>query len=298
MDDFKRIAAAIDYLIERRAEQPSLDQVAAHVGLSRFHFQRLFKRYAGVTPKQFLAALTLESAKPLLDGDASVLDASIDVGLSSPARLHDHFISIDAMSPGEYKAGGRGMQATYGFAQTPFGTIRVVQTPRGIAMLDFVDEVQLIDPGSTPLPHATFVREDRGAEGIAKLAFGKNREPLRLHLAGTNFQLRVWKALLALEPGERLSYAQLADAIGEPKAVRAVGNALAVNPVALLIPCHRVIASSGALGNYKWGERRKRALLAWESAANRSSGSAVRSANVARVVGNEAKFDGRSAVQN
>jgi AraC family transcriptional regulator of adaptative response/methylated-DNA-[protein]-cysteine methyltransferase len=267
MDDFKRIAAAIDYLIEHRAEQPRLDAVAAHVGLSRFHFQRLFKRYAGVTPKQFLAALTLESAKPLLDGDASVLEAALDVGLSSPARLHDHFVSIDAMSPGDYKSGGRGVRASYGFAQTPFGTIRVVQTQHGIAMLDFVDEPQAIDPARTPLPHATYVREDHGAERIATLAFGAGREPLRLHLHGTNFQLRVWNALLAIDRGERTSYAQLARAIGEPNAARAVGNALAVNPVAILIPCHRVIASSGAVGNYRWGDRRKRALLAWESAA-------------------------------
>jgi AraC family transcriptional regulator of adaptative response/methylated-DNA-[protein]-cysteine methyltransferase len=266
VDDFKRIAAAIDYLIEHRTEQPRLDDVAAHAGLSRFHFQRLFKRYAGVTPKQFLAALTLESAKPLLDRDASVLDASLDVGLSSPARLHDHFISIDAMSPGEYKSGGRGMRATYGFAQTPFGTIRVVQTPHGIAMLDFVDDVRPIDQALTPLPNATFVRDDDGAERIATLAFGKRGEPLRLHLRGTNFQLRVWNALLAMERGERTSYARLAGAIGAPAAARAVGNALALNPVAVLIPCHRVIASSGAVGNYKWGDRRKRALLAWESA--------------------------------
>ena len=266
MNDFKRIAAAIDYLIEHRAEQPRLDEVAAHVGLSRFHFQRIFKRYAGVTPKQFLAALTLESAKPLLDRDASVLDAALDVGLSSPARLHDHFISIDAMSPGDYKSGGRGVRATYGFAETPFGTIRVVQTAHGIAMLDFVEEAQPIQPGRTPLPLATFVREDAGAQRIGKLAFGDDGEPLRLHLHGTNFQLRVWNALLAMDRGERASYAQLAGAIGEPKAARAVGNALAVNPVAILIPCHRVIAKSGAVGKYKWGEHRKRALLAWESA--------------------------------
>jgi AraC family transcriptional regulator of adaptative response/methylated-DNA-[protein]-cysteine methyltransferase len=267
MDDFRRIATAIEYLIAHRADQPSLDEVAAEAGLSRFHFQRLFKRYAGVTPKQFLAALTLESAKPLLERDASVLDVSLDVGLSSPARLHDHFVSIDAMTPREFKSGGRGTRATYGFAQTPFGTIRVVQTQRGIAMLDFVDEPAAMDPAQTPLPHARFVRDDEAAEPMAKLAFGDRGEPLRLHLHGTNFQLRVWKALLALDPGERVSYAQVAHAIGEPKAARAVGNALAVNPVAILIPCHRVITSSGAVGHYKWGDRRKRALLAWESAA-------------------------------
>jgi AraC family transcriptional regulator, regulatory protein of adaptative response / methylated-DNA-[protein]-cysteine methyltransferase len=265
MDDYTRIGRAIDYLIEHRAEQPSLDDVAAHVGLSRFHFQRIFKRYAGVTPKQFLAALTLESAKPLLDRDASVLDAALDVGLSSPARLHDHFISIDAMSPGEYKSGGEGTLATYGFAQTPFGLICVVQTTRGIAMLEFADAEQL-DPAQTPLPRATFTRDDREAERVAKLAFGDNHKPLRLHVHGTNFQLRVWNALLNLDRGERVSYAQVASAIGEPTASRAVGNALAHNPVALLIPCHRVIASSGAVGNYKWGERRKRALLSWEAA--------------------------------
>ena len=284
MDDFKRIATAIDYLIGRRAEQPTLAEVAAHVGLSRFHFQRLFKRYAGVTPKQFLAALTLESAKPLLDRDASVLDAALDVGLSSPARLHDHFISIDAMSPGEYKSGGHGMQATYGFAQTPFGTVRVVQTQHGIATLDFVEEILELDADRTPLPHATFARDDRQAERIAALAFGADRAPLRLRLHGTNFQLRVWTALLALESGERTSYARLASAIGEPRAVRAVGNALAVNPVAVLIPCHRVITSSGAVGNYKWGERRKRALLAWESATVVAGEGGVRLPNSATTV--------------
>jgi AraC family transcriptional regulator, regulatory protein of adaptative response / methylated-DNA-[protein]-cysteine methyltransferase len=270
-DDYTRVGAAIDYLIEHRTEQPTLDEVAAHVGLSRFHFQRIFKRYAGVTPKQFLAALTLESAKPLLDRDSSVLDAALDVGLSSPARLHDHFVSIDAMSPGEYKSGGEGLRATYGFAQTPFGLIRVVQTPRGIAMLEFVNAAQPIDAAETPLPRATFTRDDRKAEHVAKLAFGDSNETLRLHVHGTNFQLRVWNALLSLDRGERISYAQVASAIGEPNASRAVGNALANNPVAILIPCHRVIASSGAVGNYKWGERRKRALLSWEAAKTASA---------------------------
>jgi AraC family transcriptional regulator of adaptative response/methylated-DNA-[protein]-cysteine methyltransferase len=175
------------------------------------------------------------------------------------------------MSPGEYKSGGLGIRATYGFAQTPFGAIRVVQTERGIAMLDFVDDVQPIDPARTPLSLATFVRDDHAAEHVAKLAFGETAEPLRLHLHGTNFQLRVWNALLAMERGERTSYAQLAGAIGQPRAARAVGNALAGNPVAILIPCHRVIASSGAVGNYAWGERRKVALLAWESAITSSS---------------------------
>lgn len=264
---YARVASAIEYLIAHRCEQPSLDDVAAHAGLSRFHFQRLFKRLAGITPKQFLAALTLASAKALLDRDASVLDASLDVGLSSPSRLHDHFATIDAMSPGEYASGGRGMRVTYGFAQTPFARMCVVQTARGIAMLDFVDESQPFEPQKTPLPHATFARDDRLASAIARRAFGEGGKPLRLHVGGTNFQIRVWNALLRLDAGERASYAQIARAIGEPSASRAVGNALAANPVAMLIPCHRVIASSGALGNYKWGVARKRALLAWEAAA-------------------------------
>jgi AraC family transcriptional regulator of adaptative response/methylated-DNA-[protein]-cysteine methyltransferase len=270
MNDYTRIAAAISYLIDHRSEQPSLDEVASRLGLSRFHFHRLFKQYAGVTPRQFLAALTLESAKSLLDQHASVLDAALDVGLSSPARLHDHFVSIDAMSPGEYKSGGQGMNVTYGFAQTPFGTIRVVQTARGIAMLDFVESPGSLNPQETPLPSASFTRDDCVADTVARRAFGKGDKSLRLHIHGTNFQLRVWNALLELEPGERVSYAQLAEAIGEHKASRAVGNALAANPVGLLIPCHRVIKGSGVAGNYKWGSNRKRALLAWEAARSGS----------------------------
>lgn len=265
-ESFARIASAIDYLVEHRDAQPSLDEVAAHVALSPFHFQRLFKRYAGVTPKQFLAALTLQRAKRRLDADASVLDAALDAGLSSPARLHDHFITIDAMSPGEYKRGGNGLAVRYGFAQTPLGLIRAGRTERGIAMLDFVDAISPIDPPATPLPNAQFVRDDRVAEEIALRAFGKASAPIRLHVGGTNFQLRVWNALLAIEPGHTLDYASVAAAIAQPTAARAVGNAVGANPVALLIPCHRVIAASGIVGNYRWGGARKRALLAWEAA--------------------------------
>ncbi|MDE2480635.1 MAG: methylated-DNA--[protein]-cysteine S-methyltransferase [bacterium] len=264
---YERIARAIEFLIEHRHEQPSLDDAAAHVGLSPYHFQRTFKRYAGVTPKQFLAALTLESAKALLDRDASVLESALDVGLSGSARLHDHFVTIDAMSPGEYKLRGAGMCVTFGFAQTPFGLVVVGTTPRGIALLEFLDDERDFDPRRTPLAQATFTRDDRVAAELATRAFASNpSQPLRVHLGGTNFQLRVWSALLALAPGERTSYAQLAAAIGAPKAARAVGNALASNPIAVLIPCHRVIASTGIIGNYRWGTNRKRALLTWESA--------------------------------
>ena len=264
--DYERVARAIDYLIEQRHEQPSLDDVAANAGLSPFHFQRLFRRYAGVTPKQFLAALTLESAKALLDRNASVLDAALDVGLSSPARLHDHFVSIDAMSPGEYKAGGANLEVTFGLAQTPFGTMFAGSTPRGIAMLEFVESDFTFDPAKTSLPNATFTHDDRVAEEIAQRAFGQDPAPLHLHVRGTNFQVRVWSALLNVRSGSVKTYADLARDIGDPNAARAVGNALGANPVAVLIPCHRVIASTGVIGNYKWGSQKKRALLAWEAA--------------------------------
>lgn len=264
--DYERIARAIDYLIEHRHEQPSLNDVAADAGLSAFHFQRLFRRFAGVTPKQFLAALTLESAKALLNRRASVLDAALDVGLSSPARLHDHFVTIDAMSPGEYKSAGEGVDARFGFAPTPFGRMLIVTTQRGIAMLEFVEPDASFDPSETPLPRAHFVRDDAAAEAIAHQAFRERSAPMRLHVRGTNFQLKVWNAVLAIPEGNVTTYAQIARAIGDPRAARAVGNAVGANPVALLIPCHRVIAGTGVVGNYKWGSNRKRALLTWEAA--------------------------------
>ena len=269
--DYERVARAIEYLIEHRSDQPSLDDVATNAGLSPFHFQRIFRRYAGVTPKQFLAALTLESAKSLLDRNASVLDAALDVGLSSPARLHDHFVTIDAMSPGEYKAGGADLDVVYGVTQTPFGAMFAASTPRGIAMLEFVEPDFQFDASRTPLPNAAFARDDAVAEAIAERAFGANSAPLHLHVRGTNFQLRVWNALMNVPSGSVKTYADLARVIGDPKSARAVGNALGANPVAVLIPCHRVIASTGIVGNYKWGSQKKRALLAWEAARAVSS---------------------------
>jgi len=264
--DYRRVADAIAYLTEHRHEQPRLDRVASEVGLSPFHFQRTFRKYAGVTPKQFLAALTLESAKALLARDASVVDAALDVGLSGPARLHDHFVSIEAMSPGEYKTGGAGVPARYGFAQTPFGLMLAATTTRGIMMLDFVED-DSFDPAPSPLPNATFTRDDAMAERLAAQLFGNNgSSSISVHVRGTNFQLRVWNALLAVPEGAVRTYGQLAASMGEPHSSRAVGNALGGNPVAFLIPCHRVITSNGIVGNYRWGSARKRALLAWEAA--------------------------------
>jgi AraC family transcriptional regulator, regulatory protein of adaptative response / methylated-DNA-[protein]-cysteine methyltransferase len=265
--DYARVASAIAYLTEHRDEQPSLDRLAASIGLSPFHFQRTFRKYAGVTPKQFLAALTLESAKALLSRDVSVADAALDVGLSGSSRLHDHFVSIEAMSPGEYKTGGEGLRVTYGFTQTPFGLMLVATTTRGIAMLEFVDSERDFDPKLTEFPRARFERDDTVADRLAPRIFGEGASgPMRVHVRGTNFQLRVWNALLNVPEGAVRTYGQLAASMGEPNSARAVGNALAHNPVALLIPCHRVIASNGIVGSYKWSSARKRALLAWETA--------------------------------
>lgn len=264
--DYARVASAIAYLTEHRDEQPSLDRLAASIGLSPFHFQRTFRKYAGVTPKQFLAALTLESAKALLARDISVADAALDVGLSGSSRLHDHFVSIEAMSPGEYKTGGDGLRVTYGFTQTPFGLMLVATTTRGIAMLEFV-ETSNFNATLTEFPRAQFTRDNTVADRLAPRIFGENKgKPVQVHVRGTNFQLRVWNALLNVPEGAVRTYGQLAASMGEPDSARAVGNALAHNPVALLIPCHRVIAANGVVGNYKWGSSRKRGLLALEAA--------------------------------
>ena len=267
---YRRIAEAIAYLTERADEQPSLDDAAARIGLSPFHFQRLFRAYAGVTPKQFLAHLTVHNAKALLDANASVLDAALDVGLSSPARLHDHFVSIDAVTPGEYKTGGADISIRYGYAPTPFGTAFVAQTARGICAFAFVDgngddEFAAL---ATEWPNATLVRDDADARAVAERTFATRPEgaPLRVLVKGTNWQVRVWRALLEIPEGGLASYGSLARALGNADASRAVGSAIGKNAVGVLIPCHRVITSTGAIGGYRWGTRRKRALLAWESA--------------------------------
>ncbi len=264
--DYSRVADAIEFIVEHAADQPPLEEIAGQVGLSAFHFQRTFRRYAGVTPKQFLAALTVESAKALLDKDATVLDASLDVGLSSPARLHDHFVSIEAMSPGEYKSGGAALEITYGFAQTPFGLMLAGRTPRGICMLHFVAKPHF-DPQTAGLPNAGYRRDDHAAESIVREVFGeRSNSTIPLHVRGTNFQLRVWNALLGIAPGAVTTYGRLAQSLSMATGARAVGTAVGSNPVAFLIPCHRVIAQSGAMSGYRWGQERKRALLAWERA--------------------------------
>jgi AraC family transcriptional regulator, regulatory protein of adaptative response / methylated-DNA-[protein]-cysteine methyltransferase len=266
--DYQRIEHAIRYLAENLEAQPSLDDVAGTLGLSPFHLQRLFRRFAGVTPKQFLQHLTVERAKDALDASQSVLDASLAAGLSGPARLHDHFVTLEAMTPGEYKAGGEGLEIRYATASTLFGEMFVAQTPRGICALSFSDSggAEELEALRNQWFCAHLVHDGAIAQKTAAQIFegATSEKPLRVVAAGTNFQIRVWRALLEVPFGAVRTYRQIADAIGAPDSSRAVGNALAANPIAFLIPCHRVILSTGAIGQYRWQPFRKRALLAWE----------------------------------
>jgi AraC family transcriptional regulator of adaptative response/methylated-DNA-[protein]-cysteine methyltransferase len=269
--DFARIGRAIRYIDEHYREQPRLEDVAAHAGLSEFHFNRLFRRWAGVTPKQYLTAVTGAAAREALSGKASVLDAAYSVGLSGPGRLHDLVVTLDAMTPGELKAEGRGTTLTYGFSNTPFGRALFGVTARGLFYLGFVEaaeEADALEVLKGRVPRATFVHDDNMACDLAtriwSAAEGK-RAPLRLNVTGTNFQLKVWQALIELGSREATSYGELAAAIGCAGSSRAVGGAVGSNPIAWLIPCHHVLRKSGGLGGYHWGEDRKRAMLVWEA---------------------------------
>lgn len=271
--DYKRIEQAIIYLEEHVLEQPSLDDVAKHIGLSPYHFQRLFKSWAGVSPKRFLQYLTIESAKQLLRNSASILDTALEVGLSGPSRLHDLFVSVEAMTPGEYKAQGKDMVISYGFHSTPFGECLLAITPRGVCSLAFVEpETRSIALSElcANWQEATLVEShDAGKEAI-QMVFGHTREqmqkPLKVLLRGTNFQVKVWEALLRIPEGAVASYGSLAESIGHPGAHRAVGSAAGHNPIGYLIPCHRVLRANGGIGGYHWGTARKKAILAREAA--------------------------------
>jgi AraC family transcriptional regulator of adaptative response/methylated-DNA-[protein]-cysteine methyltransferase len=271
--DFARMARAIRFIDGHFREQPRLAAVAAHVGLSEFHFNRLFRRWAGLTPKQYLTHVTGVAAREALAGEPSVLEAAHAVGLSGPGRLHDLVVTLDAMTPGEVKSGGAGVRIRHGLTKTPFGAAQVATTSRGLLALSFVD------PGTESAaerelraawPRADFVADEPGARALACRLWDVRRptaEPLRLAVTGTNFQLRVWEALLALGTRAPTSYSELARALGLPAHARAVANAVGANPVAWVIPCHRVLRKGGLPGGYRWGIDRKRAMLAWESLA-------------------------------
>ena len=272
MSDYERIAEAIRFIVSRVNQQPTLADIAAHLHLSPFHFQRLFCRWAGVTPKRFLQVLTLERAKQLLHDSASLLEVSDSLGLSSGSRLYDHFVQLDAVTPGEYKQGGAGLTIDYAIRDTPFGKAFIAATPRGVCRFGFIDpddQTEALRELQRHWPKAGLRENHEATQVIVNTMFdgqSKPDRPLSLHVSGTNFQIHVWKALLQIPPARVVSYTQLANAIGRPHSARAVGNAVAANPLAFLIPCHRVIQQSGKLGGYHWGETRMHALHAWEAA--------------------------------
>jgi len=270
MKDYQRIEHAIDYLRDFAHQQPSLDQVAEQVHLSPYHFQRLFSRFAGVSPKRFLQSLTLEEAKTrLLTSTDSLLEVSEQLGLSSSSRLHEHFVQIQAVTPGEFRSGGEGLSIDYGWADSPFGSVFMAATERGICQLSFVDPDRQGDELAQLQQQWPKANCRQSAAKIADLAervffHASAEQPVSLWLKGSNFQLSVWRALLKIPEGAAVSYGGLAKAIGKPRAAQAVGQAVGANPVALLIPCHRVIRRDGQLGGYRWGETRKQLLLGRE----------------------------------
>jgi AraC family transcriptional regulator of adaptative response/methylated-DNA-[protein]-cysteine methyltransferase len=278
MNDYERVASMIRYLDQHYTDQPDLADLAHGAGLSPFHFHRLFSAWAGVTPKDFLQCLTLEHVKTLLQRGANVLDASLEAGLSGPGRLHDLCVTLEAVSPGEMKSGGAGLTISYGFALTPFGEAMIGETARGLCHLSFLKRGgreaarELLQ---AQWPAAKRQRSDAGAAALAGAIFQRpdgDEHPRRLRafVRATPFQLRVWRALLRVPSGSLVSYGGLSAAIEQPSAARAVGSAVGANPIAFVIPCHRVIRETGVLGNYRWDPIRKRAMLGWElSAAHR-----------------------------
>ena len=270
--DYARIEKAILYLEKNFRRQPSLREVARTAGLSEYHFHRLFTRWAGISPKRFLQFLTAEYAGRLLRESPNVLDAAYGAGLSGPGRLHDLMVSVYAATPGELRSGGEGLMVRYGTHPSPFGECLVAVTPRGICGLSFLssDGGEAVDELRRRWAQATFREDPRATKAVVDRIFEPSRRgdrsPLTVFVRGTNFQIKVWEALVRIPPGCALSYADVAAAVGAPGAARAVGSAVARNPVAFLIPCHRVIRKTGAFGDYRWGAARKKAILAWEAA--------------------------------
>jgi len=271
--DYGRIERTIRYLEEHVYDQPGLEELAAQLHLSPFHFQRLFTRWAGVSPKRFLQFLTLEHAKRLLQTNSSQLEAAYESGLSSPSRLHDLFVAVDAVTPGEYRQLGSGLRIAYGVHPSPFGDCLVGLTERGVCALSFLaagGSETAVREMSARWAGARLEENPKRTEAMVRRIFDPppttNRSPIPLLLKGTNFQIKVWEALLRIPPGTVISYHGLARTVGNPRADRAVGSAVGANPVAYLIPCHRVIRSSGVFGNYRYGSTRKTAMLGWEQA--------------------------------
>lgn len=270
--DYERIESAIQYLSGHYRMQPDLKQLADHVGLSEYHFHRLFQRWAGTTPKRFLQYLTAAYARKLLRQSHSLLEVSYETGLSSTGRLHDLIITLDGMTPGELRHYAAGIRIQYGFHQTPFGLCMIATTTRGICGLEFCtgeNRQDALERLKARWCGATFSASQQATAALAKQIFSVSEAQgytLRLVVGGSNLQLKVWEALLRIPPNQLINYQHLAETIGHPRAARAIGTAVAANPVLYLIPCHRVIRSTGIIGAYQGGQARKKALIGWEAA--------------------------------
>ena len=272
---YQRIAQAIAYIQQNFQQQPQLDEVAAHIHLSPAHFQRLFSEWVGTSPKKFLQYISVEHAKQILKQQGSIFDATFETGLSSTSRLHDLFIQIEGMTPAEYKNGGESLSIHYQFEDTLFGEVLIASTQKGICALTFVDDqADALNKLISQFPQAVFIEQSDVFQHSALAILQHHPTQLaqiKLHLKGTDFQLKVWQSLLKIPMGQLSTYGQLAKAIDHAKAARAVGTAIGSNPVAFLIPCHRVIQATGALGGYEWGSVRKTAMIGWEGAQNHAT---------------------------
>jgi AraC family transcriptional regulator, regulatory protein of adaptative response / methylated-DNA-[protein]-cysteine methyltransferase len=271
-DDYAVVRRAIEYISQHWRAQPEIEQIAHSVGVTPDELHHLFRRWAGLTPKAFLQALTLDNARKLLRDSASVLDASYEVGLSGPGRLHDLFVTHEAMSPGEWKAGGEGVSMSYGFHPSPFGLALVMANERGLAGLAFGDpgeDKAMLDDMTRRWPKAAYAENSAQTAQLAARVFNPDLwrpdRPLRIVMIGTDFEVRVWETLLGIPMGKCSTYSDIANKIGKPKAARAVGAAVGKNPMSFVVPCHRVLGRSGDITGYHWGLTRKRAMLGWEA---------------------------------
>lgn len=271
-EHYEIVRRTLKRITEDWREQPSLEQLAGEAGLQPIQLQRVFSRWAGLTPKQFLQAITLDHAKALLRDSASVLDASYEVGLSGSSRLHDLFVTHEAMTPGDYRNRGAGLKIAYGFHPSPFGQVLVMATDKGLAGLGFADpggEEEALTDMCDRWPAAQFVPDQDATATYSDRVFDPDKwqqdQPLNVVMIGTDFEIRVWQTLLRIPMGQATTYSDIATSIGNPKASRAVGTAVGRNPISFVVPCHRVLAKGGKLGGYHWGLTRKRAILGWES---------------------------------
>ena len=272
LEDYAKVCDVIAHVSENWRDQPSLETLAARVRLTPDQLQRLFTRWAGLTPKAFLQALTLDNAKRMLEQSASILDTSLDVGLSGPGRLHDLFVTHEGMSPGAYKNRGEGLRISYGYHPSPFGLALVMASPYGLCGLAFCDaggEVAALADMTRRWPNAQYAEESAATAPYAAQLFAdrnfRPNQPLRITFIGTDFEIRVWESLLKIPVGQATTYGDIAASVGSPKAARAVGAAVGKNPLSFVVPCHRVLGKSGALTGYHWGLTRKKAILGWEA---------------------------------